>query len=332
MAYLLGEEIQLGVGPESARGTAVTPSMWIPTKKPASFIKEIVTSTIRETRGTGIMTEGMEIVQTRAVGETELNIRHGSFGYLLKSLMGSVSSSTALGATTHTFTRLASSPQMPSLTFGVAQNGQQDYEYPMGTVDGLNIKVTLSELVSATAKLIAKTENTHADYTPVFDDTLDIYFRPQDVTVKFAASTAGLGAATPICIQELNLNMNNNVKPHQCIGGSAINDLMSMGLEITGSLSADYDGPTTYYDTYTAGTAQAMEIKMERTDLAAIGTSALKPMIKFTFPKVTFGNYKPNRTINDIVKEGVDFTAHFDTTAAAAVTAVIQNAKTNYTS
>lgn len=329
MAYLFGEQIQLGIGSESTRGTPVAPAAWIPARSPAGITAVVDKVQIKETRGTGIASQGAEIVQTRAEGELEFNVRNASIGYILKSLLGGVGSVTALGATTHTFTRQIAGPQNPALTLALAQTGYQHYQYPLAVVTGLELRTPIDDLVNATATFVAVGENAVSNYTPAFAAT-DFPFRHHDVTIKVATNVAGLGAAPALCLKEFSLNIANNSKPKQCIGTSAPTDIFSLMTEITGNFMLDYDGPAAFYNLFKANTPRAVRITMERDDLAVLGTSALYPKIEIDLPSVTFDSYNPERPLDDIVGESIDFTAHYSTADTSAITVRIQNTIANY--
>lgn len=331
MAYLRGESVQLGVGAESVRGTAVAPDIWVPARTP-SGIKPIIDKTlIRETGGTGVMSKDSEVVHSRAEGDLEFNMRNVSIGYILKSLMGSSASvqQAATGAYTHTFTLDGTVSQRPSLTLALAQGGLQHYEYAMGIVNSLEISTPIDDLVTATANFIAKSEATHAAYTPAVNSD-DVYFRNHDVTFKVAANVAGLGAATPICLKESSLTLASNTRPNWCVSNQSPNDILSLISEITGSFSVDYETDS-YHDLYTAGTYRAIEIKMLRDDLPVLGTaSTLYPGITITMPKVSFEDWTPERPLDDIVTEAINYTAHYDSTAGYAIQIEVTNEETGY--
>lgn len=329
MTYLLGETIQLGVGAESTRGTAVTPTAWIPARTPTGLVAVQDFVDIKEVTGSGVSLQGKEVVQTRAEGDIEFNVRNTTIGHILKSLLGTATPVTALGATTHTFTRLTGSAQFPSLTLALQQPGQQSYEYAMGTVNQLEISSSTDDLVVATASFIAKGEATHASYTPSYSSS-DVYFRNQDVTVKFASNVAGLGAATPVCVKDLKVTFSNNVKPTQCLGSNNPTDVLTGPLEISGSFTTNFEGVAAYYDLFKAGTSQAMRITMERDDLAVLGTSALYPKIEITISKIVLDGYKPDRKIDDIVSESIDFVGVYDSATSSAVSIVVQNTQASY--
>jgi hypothetical protein len=332
MAYLLGESVNLGVGGESAaaRGTGVTPSQWIPARTPTGIRPVLEKTLLRETRGTGIMSQGSEVVQTRAEGDLEFNLRVQSIGWILQSLLGSstpvAKSAPNAAVYDHTYSVLLNNPQHPTLTLGLGAPNFQDFEYKGAVVNSLEIRTPVDDLVNATAGFIARSEATHADYTVSFASA-DTYFRQQDVSIKIANDTSGLAGATPIKLKELSLSINNNARPDMNIGSLSPADVFAMLMEITGSFKIDLQGQT-YHDLFTAGTSQALEITFLRSDVT-IGSS-VNPKMVITLPKITFENLTPDRPLDDVVKEDINFTAHYDATAAKAITVVLTNLITTY--
>lgn len=334
MPYLLGESVNLGVGGESAaaRGTGVTPSIWIPARTPSGIRVVQDKTLLRETRASGVMSYASEVVEKRAEGDLEFNLRVNSIGWILQSLFGS-SASVAKSAPNasvydHTFSVLINSPQHPTLTLGLRQPGIQDYEYPMATVNSLEIRTPVNDLVNATAGFIAKTENEHSAYTVSFSDTVDRYFRNQDVTIKLAANVAALSGASALGVKEFSLSVNNNARPNRNVGSSTPSDILALLMEITGSMTLDYTAKTNH-DAFIAGTYQAMSITFTRSDVT-IGSSA-NPTLVITLPKVSFEDLTPDRPLDDIATENIGFTAHYDSTAAYAIQAVLSNTLTTYT-
>jgi len=177
---------------------------------------------------------------------------------------------------------------------------------------------------------MATVETEESDYTPAFDADEDFLFRNHDVTVKFAAEVGDLDAATGVCINELALTVSNSARDKQCIGSKTPADIFTLISEISGSFTADFNDPADYYDLFKAGTYKAMRIDMVRSDLSVIGTSALKPRIVIDLPKVSFDGYSPDRPIDDIVTESIDFNAHYDDTEASAISVTIINDTGNY--
>jgi hypothetical protein len=194
----------------------------------------------------------------------------------------------------------------------------------------LEIRTPVDDIVNATANFISASEAENADYTPAFDEDDDILFRNHDIIIKFADDIASLDAAEGVCIKEFSMSMANNSRPNQCIGGINPSDIFSLISDITGSFVVDFEDVETYYDVFKAGGYKAMRITMERDDLPVIGTSALRHKLQIDLAKVSFEGYTPNRPIDDIVTEAIDFTAHFDTDEAAAIEVTLQNPQETY--
>lgn len=332
MPYLLGENVNLGLGGESAaaRGTPVAPSVWVPGRTPTGIRPIVEKAQLRETLGAGVRGQGSVITQLRAEGDLEFNVRVKSLGWILRALLGS-SASVAKAAPNasvydHTFSVLTGNPQYPTLTLALAQLGAQDYEYAGALVSSLEIRTPVNDLVNATATFVARGEVAHADYTVGWDAS-DHYFRQQDVTIRLATDVTGLDAATPIGVKEFSLSINNNARPDQNIGSTSPSDVIALLLEIGGSMTLDYQG-STYHDLFTAGTYRAMRIEMTRSDVT-IGTSA-NPKLRIDLPKISFENLDPDRPLDDVVKENISFMAHYDTATSKAINVVLTNLLTTY--
>lgn len=334
MSYLPGESVNLGIGGESqaARGTPVAPSIWLPGRTPTGIRAIVEKVLLRETRASGVMSHASDIVQKRAEGDLEFNLRVNSIGWIFQSLFGSSASVAKSGGNSavydHTFSVLLNNPQHPSLTLALRQPNIQDYEYAMAVVNSLEIRTPLNDRVNATANFIAKSEVEHSAYTISFSETADRYFRNSDVTIKIANDVTGLDAASALDAKEFALSINNNARPNQVIGSNTPADVIALLMEIGGSLMLDYTAKT-YHDIFTAGTYKAMRIEMTRSDVT-IGASA-NPKVVIDLPKVSFEDLSPDRPLDDIVTENISFTAHYDSTTSKAISAVVSNLLTTYT-
>jgi Phage tail tube protein len=330
MRYLLGESVNLGVGVEATRGTAVAPAHWIPARTPTGVSPIVEKTAIRETRGTRFGSSGYEITHTRAEGDLEFNVRNASIGYLLKSLLGSVTSAVKAGETTvfkHIFNVLTNSPSNQSLTLALSQPGFQDYEYALALVSEMEISTPSDDVVQATASFVAATEAPKTpSYTPAFTSD-DHLFRNHDVQIKVAANVAGLASATRICAKDFKMKISNNAKPQHCISLIAPDDILGMTYEITGNVKMDYSGAINH-DRYTNNTTYAMEISMKNTSVS-IGVAS-NPEIVITLPNVTVSDYKVDRPIDDIVTEEVGFSCNYSLADNSAITVAVVNEVATY--
>jgi len=252
MAYIRGEDINIGVGSENpaARGTVVAPQSWIPGRTPTGIKPVIEKVEIKETRASGIDTQGSEIVQKRAEGDLEFNIRCGSVGYLLKSWLGKTTPSVVEAATvwSHLFEVLPQNPEHPSLSLGLSQPNSQDYQYGLTLVKSFEIRTPVDDLVNATVGFLSSKEEEKAGaaYTVAFVSS-DYIFRHQDVSIKIAdaganwvATKANLDAAACLSLKEFSFSGDNGARVNQNIGELNPGNVLALLQSLKVTLKADF--------------------------------------------------------------------------------------------
>ena len=250
--YLRGEDINIGVGAENsaARGTVVAPQVWIPGRTPTGIKPIIEKVEMKETRASGIDTQGSEIVQKRAEGDLEFNVRCGSIGYLLKSWLGKTTPTVVEAATvwSHLFEVLPQNPEHPSLSLGLSQPNSQDYEYGLALVKSLEFRTPVDDLVNATAGFIASKEDQKAGaaFSVTFGST-DYIFRHQDVEIKFADAGASwadtktaLDSAAALSLKEFSFSGDNGARVNQNIGELNPGNVLALLQSLKATLKADF--------------------------------------------------------------------------------------------
>jgi len=328
MPFLKGEDINIGIAKETVRGTYVTPSAYIPARTPTGIKVAVDKAPIRETTGGGMGSTGSIVVQKRAEGDLEFNLRSRTIGFLLLSLLGKATSSVVVASTvySHLFEILLGNPQFPSLSLALSQLGFQDYKYAKSLVKSLEISTPVNDLVTAKASFLSSNEETVADVTVAFSST-DHYFRPFDVVIKVAADVAGLAAAPALALKEFSLSIDNNARVNQNIGELTPSDLLALMHEINGSFVMDYTAET-YRDAYVAGTYYAMSMTLTRTDID-LG-SGNSPSLSIVMPKISFESREADRPIDDIVTDNVEFIAHHDIVTGYGIRATLVNDQASY--
>lgn len=325
-----GEDIVLGVGVETVKGTGVTPAFWIPGRNPVTAGPRVNKVPVRETRATKMPSIGSEIVQKSGGGALEFNARVISLGYILKSLLGSVSSGAVAaqaGAYDHVFTLLANEPEHPTLTGALSQPGAaQDYQFVRMLITALTLNWPIDDLLNGSFEFIAESENPVSAYTPSFTTT-DHYFRPQDTTVKLAANLAGLAGATAMKVREASLDLSNNGRLLQHLGDVEGDAAVTGDFEVSGEFSVDY-ADATLHDVFTANTYKALSIKSEN-QAQTIGVSTY-PAITIELPRITFESYDADRPIDDIVSEGIGFAGHYSISDSLGIRITLRNTQASY--
>lgn len=333
MGFLRGEDVQIGIGAEDTRGVAVAPQAWIPGRTPAGIKPVIDKVDLKETRGTKIESHASEIVAARAEGDLEFNVRSNSIGYILHSLLGAVDSEAVGGQTgvyDHVFSVLLADPEHPSITIALHQPGQQDYNYPLGTVVSLELSVTPDDLVKCTVKFVAKKEQEKGSpaYVPAYEET-DIYFRHQDVKVYIENALDDMSGATPYTgIKDLGVSIPNNGRPDQNISDENPSNVIAPG-PFAPKVTMTIDQlDKTLHDFFTGATYKAVRVKMERADLT-IGSSA-HPSITIDFAKMSCRGWDPDRPIDDVVRQKLELVAHYSDDDSKALDITVRNTKADY--
>lgn len=329
MSIILGENLVIGVGAESTRNTAVAPESFVEGRTPTGINVEVVKALIKETKASKNASQGSEIVQRKAGGGLEFNLKSETVGYLLLSLLGKSTPSVVSGSVVdHLFEILPNNVQHPTLTFFLSQLSQQAYEYPGAVVTSLEIRTPVDDLVNATFEMMATDEDEYAGspVSPTYSST-NYIFRPYDVEIKLAANVAGLAAADAVNLKEFNISINNNGRSQQHIGSINPTDTIAGLFEIGGSLTLDYEDAT-YHDIYRDGTYKAMQIKLTRSDID-LG-SGNNPTLTIVLPKISFEASNPDRPIDDIVRDSFDFLAHYDETEEEVINVTLRNTIADY--
>lgn len=322
-----GESIALGVAVEATRGTFAEPQDFIRLREPAGLQTVVEKVDIKEATGSGVDTQGQEIIKSKVEGPLSFNLRFRTIGYLLKSLLGGVSSATEAGQTVvyrHTIT-LDPDLLQPALSFALAKGDLDHKAVNGGVVSTLSLNFPLEDVINGEATVMGRTEAAHANFTPAFPD--DDYLAPRHyMTIKVAANVAGLGAATVIPITGASLALDRQTREKMVISSLSPADFLAQLLNITGSFTWEKSADT-YRDLAVANTPRAVQIAIVNT-AQTIGTGA-NPSLTITLPNVTF-NHAETRPLDDVVTEQIDFKAHFDETEAKAITISLVNEKANY--
>lgn len=327
MTLVRGEEYAVGVGVESVAGTPVAAQDWVRLREPSSIQTVKETVDIKETRATGVSTQGQEITMQKVEGDMPLNLRFRTIGYFLKSLLGTLTSATEAGETAvyrHTGLLNVSVTQ-PTLTLSEAR-GDFDHKQVAGAVvSKLALNFPVDDVINGSVSIKGRSEVTAADFTAAYAST-DHLAPHQMVTLKIADNVAGLGAATGICVTDLSIELDRGSKEKLCISSTSPVGYIASLLAISGSFNIDKTDDT-YRDLALANTSKAVQISVVNT-AKDIGVTS-NPELTFVLPNVTFATTE-TRPLDDVVTEEVTFVAHYDDTEAKAISVSLLNEKANY--
>lgn len=319
----------LGVGVEdpSARGTFVAAQDYIRTREPANFQLETDKVPVRETKETGMASQGEIITMQKVNGDASFNMRYRTIGYLLKSLLGNVTSAAEGGETAvyrHTFT-LNTDILQPTLSFSQGRGGLQHKAINGAVISKLDLAFALNEVITGSFALMALNEVNNSNFTEAYAG--DDYLAPhQMLTFKHATDVSGLGAAQGKCITAAKMSLDRQSREKMCLSSVNPVDFLAKLLNARGSFTHEKEDDTfkTMADTNTSQAVQFSIVNTER----SIGVGS-NPELTITFPNVTLKTQE-TRPLDDVITETVEFTAHYDDAEAAGITVSLVNEKADY--
>lgn len=323
----IGRQVDVGIGKESVRGTAVVPTFFIP-QVSFEFNEQIQQATDGGSVGRIEGSIDQNVTEQFVEGTLEGIIRAESFGLLLLATMGAVVSnvdSPEAGVQTHDYT-VDNSAQHQSLTIGV-DDPNDPKEFALAMITSLSIEAALNEYITFTADIRAKAGVTQS-FTPSYTEADERkVFLPQHGTFKTAADLSGLGAAPEIKIRSFTLNIAKNVEDDQVIGNLAPDDILNKQFAVEGTVELLYDDSTFVTDLL-ADTAKAMRLTLANTDIT-IG-SVTNPTLEIDLARVKFSEVSKPFTNDDLVVQTVSFTAHYDISDAAMIKVKLINETVSY--
>jgi len=308
----------LGVALEASRGTAVSPTYWMPWAK-LSFADKIASAA--EEQGMGNIADQDSFYVTMQMGEGELDaqIYDSGLGYILSSLLGAVPVTSGAGPYTHTFT-LSQSNQAKTLSL-YWKDPNTSYMFPMAVVESLKMSVAPNGLVEYTVHFKSKKARDWSSENQDFTSTGNKFLH-QHASIKLASNIAGLSGATAPSLKSLEMTINRSVMFDEVIGTSEPEDILSQPIGIEGSFGLNYED-TTYHDYMMNNTYRAMQVQFLRSTSSSL---------TIQMPRVSFMEWEQDRTLNEISKQKVNFKANYDAANALDIisSCVLVNGKTSY--
>jgi Phage tail tube protein len=239
-----GLAAQLGVVAETAYGTAVTVNRFYP------FVDESLTQEIDRLESDGIIA-GARVIRSEQwtpgrstiEGDIGLELYQQFTGLLFEHMLGSITSSTAGGVSTHTVT--PGSLTGKSLTVQVGKpdvtGTVQPFTYAGVKIASWELAAEVGEIVTLGLSCIAQTETTGITLATASYGTNA--GRPF-VYTQGSVSISGSG----VCVRGLTVQGENNLDTdRECVGQAFINEPLEKDLrEYTGTATLEFSGLTQY--------------------------------------------------------------------------------------
>jgi hypothetical protein len=325
MTKAIGRLVNLGIGKETSRGTAVSPTYWL--LKTELDWQEKFEQAIDDV-SVGVIADSVnaEIVKRWAEGSFGGSIKDRSFGLILLSLFGSVNSSLKSGESTvydHTFS-LLNSAQHPSLTLSI-DDPWQDYQFALAMLESLEIKYERGKFINYTANFKSK-KGVTASLTASYSQ--ENSFRPQDFIFKIANNLSGLNGASAINIKSATLKFEKNLEIDDVLGSVDPADILNKQFSCSGSIEAVFEDETTFKNIALNDNARALRFDLIN-NAVTIGNSS-NPRLTIDLAKVKFNEITRATPIGDLVMQTLGFKAFYSLSDSKLFQCVLTNTVASY--
>jgi len=313
MSYYVGRRGNLGVAKETVRGTAVTPTYWVPYNS-LSFDKKAIVVDQEASFGNVADTMSAHITKKYGEGSFEADLEDKIIGLILSNVLGAVPSSSGSTNYTHTYTfQNTNQPQSLSL-FVQDPNGQTIF--PLSMIDKFEIKVEPEGIVKYSVDFRSKAGQDWTAQTANYT-ALGNKFLHQHLAFKLADTIGNLEAASVLSLRSLTFTVSKNLKDFDDMGTVTPGDILNQSVSVEGSIELGYSDRV-YRNYMLDGTYRAMDITL---------TYGTNNSLQFQLPRVSFRNWEPNKGLDDIVTEKIDFKGHYDSVNALQIisTCVLKN-------
>ena len=325
----ISRQNHVGLGIESARGTAVVPTFWFPKM---SLKLDDKVQRIEDESSVGVIEDAIngDVTQRYAEGEIGGRVDAEGLGLLFKILFG-LNTSTAVsgqsGAFDHTFNILQSA-QHPTFTVGMKDpNTGNGFAYALGAMSEFSLTSEINKYAEYKMKFRANSKTTAgSSYSPSYS-TVQTTFLPQHGSIKIATNYAGLAGATAIECKKFELSIKKNIEDDQVLGNISAIDRLNKQFVIEGSLEVitnDYS----YLDTLLNGDEKALQVSFTNSN-KVIGTST-NPNFTISLYKAELLEVANTQDNNGFAKQALKFKGYYSLTDAKSIVGSIRNTTASY--
>ena len=305
----VGRRAELGVGIETTRGAydaVKTPDFWIPYTSISADSRAVVQ--VQEgSMGNIADSDDSHITKTHGEGSFEAQMYDKAVGAILCNVMGATPASAGATPTTHTYTLADESNSHTSLCFFV-QDPNGATAFPGAMIDSYEISVEPEGIVTHSISFRSGRgkdwQQQSADYTSLGSKWLH-----QHCKVKIAAAIADLAAASLLDLRSLTFTIEKAPVDWDDMGTVSPQDILNRQMSVSGTMELAYSDRV-WRNYFLANTARAMEIQLD---------GGANSRLTIQMPKVEFQTWEPNKDLNEIATQTLEFKAHYDAANAAKI-------------
>lgn len=321
MSLHIGRKYNIGIGKESARGTAVAATYWLP--KMDYQIDDKINYAVNNS-AVGVIEDanGQDVTSKYAEGSISGRASDTTLGLILLATLGT--DTPALVETTaydHVFS-VNESAQHPSLTIAVAgPNESTGYRHALAMIDSLQLDYEVNKYCTYKAGFRANAAASGAN-TASFSTTENV-FLPQHATFKVATNLAGLGAASVVSVRKVSLSIKKNVEEDWTIGNLAAVDRINKQFSVEGTVELVYSDRTYIDSILMTDTVKALRIAAVNTGVTIGAVS--NPSLTVDLAAVKLSEVARKTSNNDVTTQTLKFKAFYSLADAKMITVTLRN-------
>ncbi|MCF7819874.1 MAG: hypothetical protein K9M44_00180 [Candidatus Pacebacteria bacterium] len=320
----LKRKFNIGIGKETSRGTAITPAYWL---KPLSEDINDKIEVIASERAVGVIedSEDQEISKKLSGGTISGEVFDKSFGLFLLATLGNVTSTESAdsGVYDHVFEVLQSAKH-PTLTVEVKRGDNEQKAYANSVIENFKINAVAKDYLKFEAVIRGKAGFASTSIPAYITEN---YFLGKDISIKLADDLSGIGGASAIDVQNVEINVNKNIEDDDKLGSVEPNDFLNKQLAIEGNIEMLFKN-TDLLDYALNGNKKAMRLEIVNSGIT-IGASS-NPKLVVDLAKIKFKEPLVAGDNNEIAKVTVGFKAFYSASDAKSMVATLTNEVSNY--
>jgi hypothetical protein len=322
MSATIGRRGWVGIALETTPGVPVSPTDYLPflecsLMEKMTSIPELQARGIRDEQG-----ENSVIGKKWGEGALRVNLNPTLAPYLLGLALGDFGTpvSEGGGVYTHTFSRKSdNTPKTASVIFDRVVDRML---FPYLVVN--NAEISFSDgLAEVSADCLSRFPVTSVSGS--LTTTSGTLFSFRDATIRMGANLTEAESAAPLKVREFSLAIANNAEQIWVVGNNDVDSTVIKNFGVTGHFSLNFEN-TTQRDIFRSLTKKAMVVTLTGNGIGA----GLSEFVKFRIAKLRFETYAPDIPIDDVAKEGIDFTCEYSSNDSKTLDIQVRNRKSSY--
>lgn len=310
MARFAGRRVQLGIGLETTRGTAVAPTYWYPFLDASIVDKD---SPLFNESSFGHIMKNSAKTTTLVNGEGNVTGKLYAKGlyFFLALVFGQLPTTTPnsggdTGANAHVFSVLNTNEHISATVSTKTPN--EDLRFALAMLESLTLTWAPDAYPQIEAAFVSKSGVAATNTVALAADS---EFLPKHASMKLASTVAGLTSAAALTdVKSFSITFTKTLAPQQTMdSGTTYGQIFNTDFEVTGSIEKLLNDVT--YKGYTLqDSVQAMRFALVDSVNKAGATTPTS--LSFDMSKVVFDSHVPQYGKSDIATETLNFTAILD--------------------